>query len=104
MPDKPRNKEKKREVKKQTFPSFRSDEEAAAYFDTHDTADLAETLPEVPGPIIDARPTLKPISLRLPSEAIAEAKQVAERRGVGYQTLLRIWIVERLGRERRRVS
>ena len=59
---------------KQRMPKFRSDREAAAYFDTHDTAGLAEDLPAVPGPIIDARQPLKPISLRLPTETIAAAR------------------------------
>ena len=90
--------------KRAEMPRFRSDEEAAEYFDTHDTAELAETLPEVPGPIVDARLPLKPISLRLPPETIAAAKQVARDKGIAYQTLLRLWISERLAEERRRAS
>jgi predicted DNA binding CopG/RHH family protein len=86
------------------LPRFATDEEAAEYFDAHDTSDLAETLPEVPGPIVDARRPLKPISLRLPPETIAAAKRVAGEKGVGYQVLLRLWIAERLAEERRRAS
>lgn len=86
------------------LPRFRTDEEAAQYFDTHDTSDLAETLPEVPAPVVDARRPLKPISLRLPPETIAAAKQVARERGIAYQVLLRLWIAERLSEERRRAS
>ena len=86
------------------LPKFRSHREAAAYFDTHDTAELAEDLPEVPGPIIDARQPLKPISLRLPTETIAGAKRVAHSKGIAYQALLRMWITERLDKESRRAS
>lgn len=86
------------------LPRFRSDEEAADYFDTHDTADLAQALPEVPGPIVDARTPLKPISLRLPPETITEAKRVARQKGIAYQTLLRLWINERIAKERPRAS
>jgi predicted DNA binding CopG/RHH family protein len=85
------------------LPRFRSDEEAAEYFDTHDTSAFLDALPEA-GPIIDARPPLKPISLRLPPETIEEAKRVARRKGIAYQTLLRLWIHERIDRERRRAS
>lgn len=84
-------------------PNFRTDEEAAEFFDTHDTSELLDALPEV-GPIIDARPPLKPISLRLPPETIEEAKRVARRKGIAYQTLLRLWIHERIDRERGRAS
>jgi len=86
------------------LPRFRSDEEAAEYFDTHDTSELAETLPEVAAPIIDARQPLKAISLRLPAEIISAAKRVAREKGIGYQTLFRLWIAERLAEEERRAS
>lgn len=85
------------------IPRFRTDEDAAEFFDTHDTSELLESLPEA-GPIIDARQPLKPISLRLPSETIAAAKRVAQRKGIAYQALLRMWITERLTQERRRAS
>jgi predicted DNA binding CopG/RHH family protein len=85
------------------IPRFRTDEEAAEFFDTHDTSVLLESLPEA-GPIIDSRPPLKPISLRLPAETIAAAKRVARRKGIAYQVLLRLWINERLAEEARRAS
>ncbi len=85
------------------IPRLRTDEEAAEFFGTHDTSELLESLPDA-GPIIDARPPLKPISLRLPAETIEEAKRVARRKGVAYQTLLRMWIRERIDQERRRAS
>jgi predicted DNA binding CopG/RHH family protein len=90
--------------KPQPLPRFQTDEEAARYFDTHDTSALAETLPQVPAPVVDARRPLKPISLRLSPEAIAAAKRVARQKGVGYQVLLRLWIAERLAEEQRRAS
>jgi hypothetical protein len=95
---------RKRALKRaRTNPRFRTDEEAAEFFDTHDTSELLDTLPEV-GPIIDGRKPLQPISLRLPAETILAAKRVARRKGVGYQVLLRMWITERLNQERRRAS
>ncbi len=86
------------------LPRFRTDEAAAEFFDTHDTSELAEALPAVPGPIIDERRPLKPISLRLPADTIEAAKRVAREKGIAYQTLLRMWITERLGEERKRAS
>ena len=86
------------------MPRFRTDEEAAEYFDTRDTSELAKALPEVPGPILDARRPLKPISLRLHPETIAAAKRVAREKGIAYQTLLRLWISERLADECRKAS
>ncbi len=39
-------------------------------------------------------------SIRLPKEMLAKLRKVAKRKGdVGYQTLLKIWIAERLEKE-----
>ncbi len=42
------------------------------------------------------------IALRLPAADLAEARSVAERKGVGYQTLLKMLVHEGLAREARR--
>jgi len=41
------------------------------------------------------------ISLRMPDDMVAALKEVAARRHMPYQTLLRSWIAERLDQERR---
>ncbi len=38
----------------------------------------------------------KPINIRLPLRVINRLKQVAIEKGIAYQTLIRLWIVERL--------
>ncbi len=43
------------------------------------------------------------IALRLPSPDLAEAREIAERKGIGYQTLLKIFVhegLQRAGRQR----
>jgi predicted DNA binding CopG/RHH family protein len=49
---------------------------------------------------VDARPAKKQISLRLDPEAIDKLKAIARRKGIGYQTLIRMWVMERLIQER----
>ncbi|HSY52394.1 MAG TPA: BrnA antitoxin family protein [Thermoanaerobaculia bacterium] len=50
------------------------------------------------------RPTLRTISLRLPESMIAELNLLANQRGVPYQSLLRVFLAERIGEERARQS
>jgi hypothetical protein len=39
-------------------------------------------------------------SIRLPRQMVAQLRRIARRKGgIGYQTLLKIWIAERLGKE-----
>ncbi|HVP05462.1 MAG TPA: CopG family antitoxin [Dehalococcoidia bacterium] len=48
---------------------------------------------------IDARPK-KSISLRLTESLIERGKEAAAEKGIGYQTLFRMWIIEGLTRHR----
>ena len=88
------------------IPAFGSDREAADYWAKHDSASYAKDLPAV---AVKASPALrrrvkartkKPVTFRLEEGQIAAAKRAAERLSIPYQTLLRMWIAERLAKER----
>ena len=49
-----------------------------------------------------ARKSSVQIALRMPASDIARAREVAERKGIGYQTLLKMYVREGLNRETRR--
>jgi predicted DNA binding CopG/RHH family protein len=94
------------------FPKFKSDEEAAEYFEAHSIADIWDQLPEVrpakPVPALmkkiherHAR-AKSPISIRLAPEQIEATKHIAAKKSVGYQTQLRMWIAEGIRREAKR--
>jgi predicted DNA binding CopG/RHH family protein len=97
---------------KAPIPKFRSDKEAAEYFETHSAADVWDQLPKgrranlsaaLAEQIRERRARRKsPISLRLAADQIAEAKRIATAKSVGYQTQLRIWIAEGIRREAKR--
>ena len=90
------------------LPKFRSDREAAHYFETHSVADVWNQLPAVkpdkPSKALAKsirerhRAAKSPISIRLVPEQIAAAKRIAASKSVGYQTQLRMWIAERIDR------
>jgi predicted DNA binding CopG/RHH family protein len=42
------------------------------------------------------------IAIRLPEADLLQALKIAERKGIGYQTLLKMLVLEGLGREARR--
>ncbi len=78
------------------IPKFDSDLEEAGFWDTHDSTDFFDATVEVDEKLVDARPRKTLISLRLEPEIINQLKVVAHRRGIGYQTLIRMWIMEQL--------
>ncbi|OGO53235.1 MAG: hypothetical protein A2148_01870 [Chloroflexi bacterium RBG_16_68_14] len=86
------------------IPKFRTLEEESEFWDTHSVADYWDELEDVKGPFVDARPVKKLVSIRFDPALIAAAKRIARTKGVGYQTLLRMWAYEGLARELRRRS
>ena len=103
---------KKLSPAKSPLPKFRSDQEAAEYFETHSMAPVWDQLPEAPQSkpsppltrkIRDRHARAKsPISIRLAPEQIAAAKHIAATKSVGYQTQLRMWIADGIRREAKR--
>lgn len=81
------------------IPQFASEQEESDFWDTHDATDYLDDTVEVDVTFIDARPKKALISLRLEPETITRLKEVARKRGIGYQTLIRMWVMERLASE-----
>ena len=69
------------------------------FWDTHDSTNFLEETESVDITFVDARPTMKQISLRLDPAVINHLKLLAGDKGIGYQTMIRMWIMERLGQE-----
>src|SRR5512132_2736963 len=88
------------------IPAFRNDRDAADYWAKHDSAGYAKDLPAATlkvAPALRRRVAArakKPVTLRLEERQIAATKRAAERMSLPYQTLLRMWIAERLAKER----
>lgn len=84
------------------IPKFKSLEEESEFWDTHSVLDYLEDTEPVEEPFTDARPPKKPISIRFDQSLIEAAKRIARTKGIGYQTLLRMWAHEGLRQELRR--
>ncbi len=82
-----------------TIPKFTTEQEEAEFWATHDSIDFVEDTEAVDVTFIDNRPPKKQIALRLDGETIDALKAVASRKGIGYQTLIRLWVNERLIQE-----
>lgn len=81
------------------IPEFQSEQEESDFWDAHSATEFFDETVPVDMQLVDARPRKTLISLRLPPETIADLKQIAHARGIGYQTLIRMWIMERLAQE-----
>ena len=87
------------------IPEFRSEEEEREFWATHDSTDHVDWSQARPVVLSDLKPSTRTISLRLPQSMLEELKILANKRDVPYQSLLKIFLAERLasehGRQRR---
>lgn len=85
-------------------PTFRTDEEERAFWETHRPGDYVETLKAERVQVSErlrarVRERKKDLTLRMEPSRVQAIKAVARERGIPYQTLMRMWIIERLRRE-----
>jgi predicted DNA binding CopG/RHH family protein len=82
-----------------TIPEFSSEAEERSFWETHDTADYVDWKRARAGMFPNLRLSTETISLRLPAGLLAELKVLANRRDVPYQSLLKLFLAERVRRE-----
>jgi predicted DNA binding CopG/RHH family protein len=83
------------------IPAFASEAAEADFWATHDTADYVDWSAARPTIFPDLKPSTTTISLRLPTHLLADLKRLANRRDVPYQSLLKMFLAERLEAESR---
>lgn len=81
------------------IPAFTSEAEEAEFWATHDTTDYVDWSAARLAIFPDLKVSTTTISLRLPSHLLADLKRLANRRDVPYQSLLKVFLAERLAVE-----
>ena len=88
---------------KKQVPEFHSEEEERKFWAKHDSTDFVDWNGGSHRKFPNLKPSLRTISLRLPVSMIEDLKVLANQRDVPYQSLLKVFLAERLEKERRRV-
>ena len=81
-----------------TIPKFKSEREEAKFWKNHSITEFEDDLVETKN-IRFPKPRKRLISLRVDDDMIASLKKTAAQKGLGYLTLIRMWIAERLSKE-----
>jgi predicted DNA binding CopG/RHH family protein len=81
------------------IPKFKNEEEESEFWATHDSADYITWDNAERITFSNLKPSVKKISLRLPETMIEELKLLANKRDVPYQSLLKIFLAERIEKE-----
>ena len=83
------------------IPNFTSEESERKFWATADSTEYVDWSTAKRTKLVNLKPSLKTISLRLPVSMIEDLKILANRRDVPYQSLLKVFLAERLTQERR---
>jgi predicted DNA binding CopG/RHH family protein len=90
--------------KKKPVPEFPSEDDERGFWAEHDSTEFIDWSAARRRKLPNLRPTLRTISLRLPIGMIEDLKILANQRDVPYQSLLKVFLAERLKKELRRAS
>ena len=85
-------------------PRFASEAQERAFWQEHDTADYFDWSTARPVRLPNLKPSTTTISLRLPEAQLAELKVLTNQRDVPYQSLLKVFLAERVAAERARAG
>lgn len=84
---------------KKKLPEFKNEDDERKFWATADSTEYVDWALAKPRKFIHLKPSLKTISLRLPVSMIEDLKLLANRRDVPYQSLLKVFLAERLAQE-----
>jgi len=91
-------------TKRKPVPEFQSEDEERQFWSNHDSTEFIDWRTAEHRKFPKLKPTLRTISLRLPVSMIEDLKVLANKRDVPYQSLLKVFLADRLKKERRRAS
>ena len=90
-----------RDLKKKAIPGFRSEKQEREFWSKHDSSEYVDWREAQRETFANLKPSTKSISVRLPQSLIDELKRLANKRDVPCQTLLKMFLAERVREELR---
>ncbi len=91
-----------RKAKPRKLPQFKSEKQEREFWLTHDSADFLDLKQAQPAIFPNLKLTTRAISIRLPQSLLAQLKVLANKRDVPYQSLVKIFLSERVQKEMQR--
>ena len=78
------------------LPKFSSEARERAYWESHDSTEHLDWSKARKATLANLKPTTKTISLRLPQHLLDSLKVAANARDVPYQSLIKVWLQEKV--------
>jgi len=84
---------------KKQIPKFKNENEEREFWSKADSTDYVDWSKGKRVVFPNLKPSVKTISLRLPEALLEELKMLANKKDVPYQSLLKVYLSERVGEE-----
>jgi predicted DNA binding CopG/RHH family protein len=84
---------------KKTIPVFKDEDEERAFWEKDDITDYVDWSKAKKATFSNLKPSTKTISLRLPEFLLDELKILAHKRDVPYQSLIKMFLKDRVNQE-----
>jgi predicted DNA binding CopG/RHH family protein len=84
-----------------SIPHFATEAEEQAFWAASDSTDYVDWSKGKPVTLSKLKPSMRTISLRLPEHLLEEIRLLANKRDVPYQSLLKVFLAERVEEELR---
>ena len=94
-------KESTKDMKRKKLPNFKTEQEEREFWDTHSSEEYVDwdKIEVINAPFPKLKPSTKTISIRLPETMLEELKSLANKNDVPYQSLIKIYLAERIAQE-----
>lgn len=86
-------------MRKKDIPKFRNEKEEREFWRKSDSTPYVDWTRARKAILPNLEPSVRNISIRLPESMLEELKLLANRRDVPYQSLMKIYLAERIRRE-----
>ena len=86
---------------KKKIPKFRSEDQERRFWARRDSTEYLDWKKAKRAAFPRLKPSVRTISLRLPEAMLEDLKQLANKRDVPYQSLMKIFLAEQIQKERR---
>lgn len=91
----------KKKTKLTDIPKFKNEDEEREFWATHSVLDFPDVFKPVKLDLSRLKFSTKPVTVRLPTSVISDLQILANKRDVPYQSLMKIFLAERIEKERR---
>ena len=85
-----------KKVKKNKIPKFQNEDQERKFWAVHDSAEYVDWSAAKRVRFSNLKPSERAISIRMPEFLVADLKFLANKQGVPYQSLLKVFVAEKV--------